>query len=72
MNNNKLLRDSYSFEVTLIGLKVSSRIQFDRIVWNTIQVSYSARGPVLLSKECRDGNFKDTSPPNLNSACSIV
>ena len=46
VKNNKLLRDSYSFEVTLIGVKVSSRIQFDRIVRNVIQVSDSARGPV--------------------------
>ena len=72
MRNNKLLRDSYLFEVTLIAVKVSSRIQFDRIVRNAIQVSDSARGPVPVSKECRDSNFKDISPPNLNSVCSIV
>ena len=67
VNNNKLLRDSCSFAITLIGLQVSSRLQFDRRVRNAVQVSYSAIGPVLVWKECRDGNFKDTSPPNLNS-----
>ena len=46
VNNNKLLRGSYSFAITLIGLKVSSRLQFDRRVRNAVQVSYS--GPVLV------------------------
>ena len=71
-NNNKSLRDSYSFAVTLLGPQVSSRVQFDRIVQNTNQVSYSASGPVLVSKGCRNGSVKDTSPPILNSVCSIV
>ena len=67
VKSNKLLRDSYSFAITLIGLQVSSLLQFDRRVRNAVQVSYSAIGPVLVWKEYRDGNFKDTSPPNLNS-----
>ena len=46
---------------------MSSLLQFDRRVRNAVQVSYSAIGPVLVWKEYRDGNFKDTSPPNLNS-----